>query len=358
MWAFARRGAAVLAAALVFFLALFPTGRYLTRAAWEEAQILSRRRSIADLVTKGGVPVDERAKLELVLAARAFATDSLDLKARESFTTFSQLQHDTLVLLVSGTRRDWLSAKTWWFPIVGRVPYKGYFDYHDASAEAQQLESDGYDTYVRPASAFSTLGFFNDPVLSTTIRMDSAGLANTVIHELTHNTYYARGQTSFNESFASFLGGRGAEEFFRSRGDSALAKHAADEWADDKVLAAFWGALYTRVDSAFHAHPEGTAAARKARLASREAIYAEARGVLVREVGPKLKRFTPRALEHARIDNATLMARRVYATDLDIFDAVFQREGSDLRKAWRRIVTLAKSRPGDPFGAIREWLLS
>ncbi|MDQ6828116.1 MAG: aminopeptidase [Gemmatimonadota bacterium] len=342
----------------ILLLALVPTGRYLVRAAWEEGKILSARRSIADLVTFGGAPAEARAKLELVLAARAFAVESLGLKANQSFTTYSALTRDTLVLLVSGTRRDMLEPKTWWFPIIGRVPYKGFFDFHDATAESQRLDGGGYDTYVRPASAFSTLGFFNDPLLSTTLREDSASLSNTVIHELTHNTFYAPGQTVFNESLASFIGARGAEALFRSRGDSALAAESEATWQDDKVLAAFWGALYSRIDSAFRANPTRDAAGHAARMKARERLYGEARQELINSVGPKMRRVNPRAVVRMRLDNASLMAHRVYATDLDLFDQLYQREGNDLPKTLRRVIELAKSRPGDPYGAVREWLVS
>ena len=120
--------------------------------------------------------------------------DSIGLEAEESFTTFSPLDRDTLVLVLSGAYRDRLMAYTWWFPIVGRVPYKGYFDFDRArSAQAQELDDRGFDVYLRPSPAFSTLGWFNDPLLSTSLHADTLDLANTVIHELTHNTFYASG---------------------------------------------------------------------------------------------------------------------------------------------------------------------
>ena len=208
---------------VIFLLALTPTGCYLSRGAWEESKILARRRPIDELVRDPRVEPAVRQKLRIVLAARAYAKDSIRLRAKESFTTFSQLEKDTLVLLLSAAYRDRLEPYTWWFPIVGRVPYKGYFDFDAARRAATQFYLDGYDVSLRPSDAFSTLGWFNDPLLSTSLKRDSLDLVNTVIHELTHNTFYAPGSTAFNESFASFVGSRGAAAFFRSRGQPAAA---------------------------------------------------------------------------------------------------------------------------------------
>ena len=127
---------------LLLYLVMSPTGRYLVRAAWEEARILARRRPIVDLVDDSTIAPAVRQKLRLVLAARAFASDSIHLRAGQSFTTYSRLEHDTLVLVLSGAYRDRLKAYTWWFPIVGRVPYKGFFVFGAATAAARALDHD------------------------------------------------------------------------------------------------------------------------------------------------------------------------------------------------------------------------
>jgi predicted aminopeptidase len=170
---------------------------------------------IAALVRDPGTERRTRDKLALVLAARAFAADSLGFPARAAFTRYTDIGRDTLVLVLSAARRDTLAAHAWWFPVVGRVPYKGFFALAAAEDEARRLRARGLDTYLRPASAFSTLGWFDDPLLNTTLAQDSVDLVDTVIHELAHNAYYAPGQAPFNESFASFAGARGAERFFR-----------------------------------------------------------------------------------------------------------------------------------------------
>jgi predicted aminopeptidase len=332
------------------FIALSPTGHYLVRAAWAEGRILARRTAITELVDDTRTKPAITAKLRLVLAARAFAAESIGLRAKESFTTYSQLDRDTLVLVLSGAYRDRLASKTWWFPIVGRVPYKGFFDFPGAKTAAKQLERDGFDVYLRPSPAFSTLGWFNDPLLSTSLAADSIDLANTVIHELTHNTFYAPGQAVFNESFASFVGARGSAWLFRSRGAPAAADQADARWADDKVMARFWAQLYVSIDSGFRAHPSDSSA----RVAARDSIYRRARRQLIDEWGPRLKTYSPRGLERVRLDNAALLAHRIYATDLDVFDAVWVSQRGNLRATVLRIIDLAKSRPKDPFGALRD----
>jgi predicted aminopeptidase len=345
---------ALLALALLLYLVLAPTGRYLVRAGWEEAKILARRRAIADMIDDPTTTQPVREKLRLVLGARAFARDSIGLRTRKSFTTYSQLEHDTLVLVLSGAYRDRLESHTWWFPIVGRVPYKGFFDFGAARSAAKQLNDQGLDIYLRPSAAFSTLGWFNDPLLSTTLRADSIDLANTVIHEVTHNTFYATGQAVFNESFANFVGARGSAWLFRARTQTGAAEEADARWDDDKIMARFWEGLKNSIDSGYKAHPGDANVS--ARIEARDTIYARARVVLVYTLGPKLRTIGPRVLERMRLDNAALLARRIYLTDLDLFDEVWVREGGDLKRTIARVTELAKTKPKDPFGALRAWI--
>jgi predicted aminopeptidase len=349
VWRLARWTVGLVVALGLAYLAVAPTGHYLVRAALAEGKILARRRPISAIIADSTTKPNVAAKLRLVLAARAFAAESIGLQAKQSFTTFSQLDRDTLVLVLSGAYRDRLASYTWWFPVVGRVPYKGYFDFAAARVAAHRLETDGFDVYLRPSPAFSTLGWFNDPLLSTSLGADSLDLANTVIHELTHNTFYAPGRAVFNESFANFVGARGSAWFFRSRGAPAAADQADARWADEKVLARFWDELYHSIDSAFKAHPKDSLA----RLVARDTLYARARRDLVDVVGPRLRTISPRGLERVRLDNAALLAHRIYTTDLDLFDQLWAQEGGDLRRTVRTIISVVKGKGEDPFVAIK-----
>jgi predicted aminopeptidase len=353
-WLRALRWSGVLLLLLIAaFLGLAPTGRYLARAAWEEGKILWRRRPIDELVADPGTPPPLRAKLQIVLDTRHFAQDSLGLKVGESFTTYSRLDRDTLVLLLSGAYRDRLVRYTWWFPVVGRVPYKGYFDFAQARDAERDLTARGYDAHLGPASAFSTLGWFNDPLLPTTLRADSLTVANTVIHELTHNTYYAPGGAVFNESFANFVGARGAERFYLSRGQARAAAEVVARWRDERKLGRFWADLYLRVDSAFKAHPGDEPQQVATRIGVRDSLFGEARTQLRQDLGPHLETISIRALERVRLDNAILMSRRVYLTDLDAFDAVLAMHRGDLRATVIAIIEAAKRSKKKPFDAVR-----
>jgi predicted aminopeptidase len=345
----------LLACALAF-LALVPIGRYLARAAFEETKILLRRKSIAIMVAGPNVPPVELAKLKVVLAARAYARDSLGLDAGGSFTTYSPLDRDTLVLVLSAAYRDKLAFHRWWFPIIGRVPYKGYFNFAAARRAEEEFQARGFDTNLRPASAFSTLGWFNDPLVSTSLRADSLSLANTVIHELTHNTFFASSQVEFNESFANFVGSRGSAEFYRKRGNPRVAAEADARWSDDKLLAAFWRKLHHEIDSAFKAHPGDSAS--HTRIVLRDSVYGEAKKHLVYRLGPMLRTVSPRSLERTKIDNAAVLSGRIYLTDLDLFDSVYVREGRDTRRTLERVIGLAESEPKAPFDALRRWVAS
>jgi predicted aminopeptidase len=290
---------------------------YVIRAGVEEAKILSRRRPIARVIEDPATAPETRRKLALVLQARDFAEHALDLDVGGSYTTYSWVESDTLLLVVTASEKTRFRAHTWWFPIVGHVPYKGYFNFDAAFSEAERLEQAGFDVQVRPSSAFSTLGWFNDPVLNTLLRYDDVSLVNTVIHELLHNTIYIPSRIAFNESFANFIGERGAIEFFCNReGENApRCINARNAWADNLRYAAFLSSLVADLEALYSRDDLD----RATKLARREVVFDEARERFMEEVEPELRTNLFRGFTRRPLNNATLIGTRLYYDRLDLF---------------------------------------
>ena len=323
---------------------------YVLRAAWEEGKILRRRQPISRVIANPQTDSVTRAKLALVLEARDFAADSLGLAARKSYTLFSRVDSDTLALVLSAAYKDRFQPRTWWFPIVGSVPYKGYFELDDAQRAVRKLEAQGYDTYLRPTAAFSTLGWFNDPLLSTLLRYDEVSLANTVIHEIFHNTYFAPGQVAFNESLANFVGARGAVEFFCGRDGPQAPRcvQARDAWADDLLFGAFLTTLVNDLE-ALYGRADLTSAQK---IEMREEVFARAKERYAAEVRPRLKVENFDRFLRDQLNNATIISRRIYYDRLELFEQVYQSRGRDYKRTLADLIAAARSNKDDPYAAV------
>jgi predicted aminopeptidase len=315
--------------------------RYITRAGFEETRILQARTPISRLVNDSGTSPLIRESLRLVRDSRDYAA-RLGLDAKETYTTFADVGRDTLLLVLQAAPRDCICAYTWKYPIVGRIPYKGFFDARAAEREANRLAARGYDIYLRPSGAFSTLGWFNDPLLSTALTGDSVELAATVFHEIAHNTVYVKSATPFNESFAQFVGYRSAQSFFAARGDSGSARQAADRWHDEMVLGEYYDALVGRLEILYSQHPDS-----EALETGRAEAASWARAQLEGPIGARLRTYHIGRLAGRPINNARLISARIYRTRLDLFERWYQHHGDDIRRSVSAIDTLMAGAEGD-----------
>ena len=315
--------------------------RYLTRAGFEETRILQSRQPIARLVRDSSVDPVLRQTLGLVVESRNYAA-RLGLKAKETYTSYSDVGRDTLLLVLQAAPRDCICPYTWKYPIVGRIPYKGFFDTRAARREADRLAARGYDIHLRPSGAFSTLGWFEDPLLSTALTRDSVELAATVFHEIAHNTLYVKSATPFNESFAQLVGYRSAEAFFRERGDSLNARQAADRWHDEIVLGDYYSALVRRLDSLYAQRPDSATLEQGRREAA-----AWARSQLTGPVGQRLRTYNIGRMAERPINNAHLIGARIYRTRLDLFDRWFEHHGRDVSRSVSALDSLMTGVEGD-----------
>lgn len=201
---------AVLAALLLpmLLLLLLPlagcsTVGYYAQAVSGHLGLMAAREPIDEVIADPATPAAVRERLELAQAARRFAVDELGLPDNGSYTSYVQLDRPAVVYNVFAAPAYSLEPKRWCFPVAGCVVYRGYFARADAERSAARLEAEGWDTWVGGASAYSTLGRFEDPVLSSMLYRDDARLAGLLFHELAHQRLYIKDDSAFNEAFAT-----------------------------------------------------------------------------------------------------------------------------------------------------------
>ncbi|MDE2763507.1 MAG: aminopeptidase [Gemmatimonadota bacterium] len=294
---------------------------YVVRAGWAEAKILHARRPIPEVILAPETDERTRGKLTLAREAREFAMHGLELDVGDSYTTYTELDRDTLAMVLSAAYPDRLAPRTWWFPVVGRVPYRGFFDLDNALDEQGKLEAEGFDTYLRPTAAFSTLGWFSDPLLSTIVRYDEVELVATILHELSHNHLFVPGHVRFNESFATWVGRTGAAQFFCTRPgggpDTVWCNRARDRWHDVKVFSGFIDGLVEDLEEVYG----DSATTREDKIALRQAVFDRHLRRFREEIRPRFLALTFSSFESLPLNNATLLSRMRYYHRLPDFDA-------------------------------------
>ena len=334
--------------AAIVFVPILLSGCYIARAAYEEGRILWNRKPINDALARGDLSADTRTKLETVLAVRKFADEKLGENVGGAYKSIAPVDQNAIVYVVMAAPRDSLEPYTWWFPIVGRVPYRGYFDKSDALAEAASLEAQGLDTMVRPSIAFSSLGFFDDPLLTNLLKVDRVELAGVLIHELFHRTYYLASDAMFDESAANYVGSAGAVAFFAATdGESAPSTIAAREILEsDLKFARFLLKEQARLIDIYMAKlPEKELDQRReAAFAAIKADYAA--------LEPSLSGLERFDLDKQPLNNAVLVNYLIYFHQLDNFAALDRINHGDLRATIAQIISIAKAHPDDPFYAI------
>jgi predicted aminopeptidase len=293
-----------------------------------QVSILCHERPVEEVLHDPHLTPQEQHKLRLILEARSFAITQLDLHESKSYTTFVQLNRPYVSYNLSAAPSDALKPYVWRFPILGSMPYKGFFDKDYALREQHALEEQGYDTYLRGVQAYSTLGYFNDPILSSMLAYDDTFLINTIIHEMLHQTVWFKGNISFNESLASFVSEHGTLAYLQQQygADAPEYQHYHALRADALVFEEYMDALIKRLDALYHesiSHAEKLQ--RKAQtLAEAAAAYPE--------VFPRMQTTGYRNFfERQPLNNAVLLAFRVYHRDTTFFDQVLAEQGGDLR---------------------------
>jgi predicted aminopeptidase len=202
------------------------SGCYYTQAARGQLDIMRKREPIADVIADVDTSNELADRLRLIEQARSFSVSELGLPDNDSYRSYADVERDYVVWNVFAAPEFELEAKQWCFPVAGCVSYRGYFSEQAANREAARLESKGFDVSVGGIAAYSTLGKFDDPVLNTMMHWEDVDLIATMFHELAHQLLYVKGDSAFNESFATAVEEFGIERWLASRDlDAEMEKY-------------------------------------------------------------------------------------------------------------------------------------
>ena len=262
----------------------------------------------------------ERANLAALQRALAFG-ESQGLEASTSYRSLVETPKEGIVQVVTAAPADKLEALTWWFPIVGSVSYRGYFDPARAKEFAADLAGDGYDTYVRPATLYSTLGWFDDPLPRNLLAWPEEELIDVAVHEQVHATVYVASDVTYDESLASFIAHQATLAQLADRPE--LAQRARDVFADELTYANLVNALAKDLD-AVYAQAKGPDDARARRAPIFERYQKE-----VYPAQPwRTQRFA--RFQTLQLSNAWLVGNRDYLGLLPCFERELASLGGDL----------------------------
>jgi predicted aminopeptidase len=323
-------------------------------------------RIVAEGTYRNGDPVPQEVRdfLDKVERIRQFATDELGLAAGKNYTTFVPTDREHLAYVVSAVKEFAFDRNYWWWPLAGSFPYKGFYDSDDAVALARQMKERGYDVWVRPVDAFSTLGILHDPLFEFMVGYDTYDLANTIIHEQTHATIFVKDQVQFNEELATFVGDAGALQYLHSISAPAEELRSIDDRvADRATLRTIVFDLRARLEELYATDLDD-----EAKRVEKARIIEESKSYVGDNYGALFRTDLYEGYVDLPINNAYIDLFVKYTEDLSLFEELFSRLGSSVPRFMEAVSVVAH--PGgipdkdaralarsDPKAYIRTYLL-
>jgi predicted aminopeptidase len=345
---------AVVAIAAGLGLCLLFSSCYVTSQGIRYLSIISKAvsvdRALADPKTKS----DLRLLLERSRDARAFALRNFGLKKTKNYSSVVVLDADRLATVVQACAELSFTRYLWSYPIVGKMPYRGYFDPKDAEKEAALLKKQGLDVIARPVDAFSTLGWFSDPLFSFMSSYGEADIADLIMHEMTHATIFLKGDhpgaEQFNEELAVFVGGEGSLVYLSSKYGAASPEVAAAraDRADEAAFSAFLAGTGKALEAVYTS--SGSDDEKRKRKAE---IIAARAGEYKKEYSGLFKGNGYKDFRMERINNAYIDLYRLYEGESSLYRDFYEKRCSgDMRLFIETVARIAKAK-GDPKAEMR-----
>ncbi len=309
---------------------------YYLHSGYHQSKLINSRKSIEKMLKSDKLNEAQKSKLRLVGEVKVFGESTLGLSKSSNYTSFIQLEESHVTYIVQAAYAHELKPFLWKFPFVGEVPYKGYFRRKLADKEAAGFDKSKYDTSVRGVSAYSTLGWFEDSVLSSMLRYEDNDLAELILHETIHTTLFIKSAAEFNERLATFMGHEGMKLFFRARDgeDAPALKTALLDTADQKAFSAFITQELKELkkwyeDNAGKVTPE----LKTARLKEIQTRF-------LYKLKPTLKTRNYDEFASRELNNAILLAYQTYEYSLEDFEKLYEHFGRDFARTFDWLKTL------------------
>ncbi len=318
------------------------SGCYYTHVAMGQSRLLRARKPIEAVLADPATPPEIREGLLLALQVREFAIE-LGLDVRGQYTSFVEWPGDRVVTSVVATRPGTVTPAGFHFLLLGRLPYKGFFDRERANRESEALRADGLNVCEFGVSAYSTLGWMDDPITEPMLRQEPGQLVEVILHELVHATVYLKGHADFNESIASFIGEEGRVLFYQNSDQPEHAHRQRLEIEDARRVHAALLRFRDEVSELYASQGSGTR-----RDEIRRELEERARK-RIRNL-PLVTRDPNQIAGVLRMNDACLALTGTYAAELERYAELFSRLDGDLIALIARLTGVAGSK--DPLEAL------
>lgn len=236
---------------LIIIICLLINGCYVIKQGYFQLKLLNDAIPIHQALRNQHLTFQQREKLKLVNQVRQFANEKIHLITYNNYKNIN-LKWSYNLVNVSAADKLAFKAYEWWFPIIGHVPYKGFFDVKDALNQAKILKEQGLDVLISPVAAYSSLGFFNDPLWPSMLQMSDYDLVDLLFHEYTHATIYFKNDALFNESLASFVGKKATKIFYQHYYTKEIYEDLLKNYEQEKLKQLFFHQLYQELDLVYN----------------------------------------------------------------------------------------------------------
>ncbi len=296
--------------------------------------VINASEEIEEVLLKESFSDSLKLKLKLIQEVKEFAESELGLKKTNNYETVFNQKGQLILWVVTAAEKYKLEEFTWEFPLLGKVGYKGFFEYKKAVSEQEKLKSQGLDTDVREVMAWSTLGWFRDPVLTNFLKREDFKLVNLIIHELTHSSLYLPDSVTFNENFANFVAHEGTMQFLKKHRPDMLS-HYLDYHHDDSLYTAIVLETAMELDS-FYMGAEAFGLMKKEE--GKKEIISE--GIMLLKNGAFLnkEKYNFRHLEEELPNNTYYLGFIRYESKQDYFVDVYKENNSDMRSFMKYLI--------------------